>query len=161
MNHQPSEINLPRARGEPVFPTHGWQRGFPVPAHGGVVVLGAGENVDAFALLEVEGVPEVYDGAVIGHEGVLSLGGTAAEVFGGLAFEGSDFVFGASGGGLDQVEEFGPAGAGVEFIDGTDRGVWVLFVARVVGCVLHEVTVAGPDFPIIEFDGRILVLEYT
>jgi len=105
----------------------------------------------AFALLEVEGVPEVDDGAVIGHEGVLSLGGAAAQLVLVLALEGGDFVFGASGGGLDQVEEFGPAGAGVEFIDGADRGVLVLFVARVVGGVLHEVTVAGPDFPIIEF----------
>jgi len=74
---------------------------------------------------------------------VLSLGDTAAEVFGGLALESGNFVFGAYGGGLDRGEEFSPTGAGVEFIDGTDRGVLILLVACVVGGVLYEVAVAA------------------
>jgi len=69
-------------------------------------------------LLEVEGVEEVDDGAVIGQQGVLALGGAAAQLLGALALEGGDFVFGAPGGGFDRREVPCPAGADVESVDG-------------------------------------------
>ena len=49
----------------------------------GEVVLPAGNNIDAFAWLEIVGVLEVADGTVMSEEGVLAFGGAAAEVFGG------------------------------------------------------------------------------
>ena len=124
------------------------------------MVLPAGNKIAAFALLEIVGVLEVADGTVISEECVLAFRGSAAKVFGGLAFAGGEFVFEAAGGGLGQGEKLGLAGAQVEFVEGIDGRILVFFVARIMGSVGDLMTVGRPDFPILEFrkDGEEVVL---
>ena len=81
----------------------------------------------------------------------MAFGGAAAEVFGGLAFAGGEFVFEAAGGGLGQGEKLDLAGAQLEFVEGINGRMLVFVVARVMGSVGDLMTVGRPDFPTLEF----------
>ena len=67
-----------------------------------------------------------------------------------LAFEGGDFVFGATSGGTGEIHEAHPTAAKVEFVNGVDRAVGAFFVAGIVGGVGDVMAVGSPDFHVIE-----------
>ena len=97
---------------------------------GGEVVFPSGEDVDAFTLFEVIGVLEVDDGSIINHEG-------------------GDFVFNATSGGANEVDEAHPSRAMVECTNGTNWVVVTFFIAGIMAGVSDMMTVASPDFHLV------------
>ncbi len=116
---------------------------------GGEVVFPSGEDVDVFTLFEVIGVLEVDDGSIINYEGGRCLFSSATEILFVLTFEGGDFVFNATSGGANEVDEAHPSRAKVECIDGTNWVVVTFFIAGIMAGVSDMMTVASPDFHLV------------